>query len=97
MALPAVRKPQTPTTPAAPAGDYSPGRIRHETDGELAAVTGLIHDFPEYAKLPHDAIIDAAAGFRTEERYEELARLKEAGVPQDWRPGGDDEDAGGGV
>ena len=96
MTLPAVRKPQTLTTSAAPAG-YSPGRIRHESDGELAAVTGLIHDFPEYAKLPHDAIIDAAAGFRTEERYEELARLKEAGVPAGWTPSGDDEDAGGGV
>jgi hypothetical protein len=96
MALPAVRKPHALTTPAAPAG-YSPGRIRHETDGELAAVQALTHDFPEYAKLPHDAIVDAASAFRTEERYEELARLKEAGVPQDWRPGGDDEDAGGGV
>lgn len=85
MALPAVRKPQTLTTSAAPAG-YSPGRIRHETDGELAAVTSLVHDFPEYAKLPHDAIIDAAATFLTDAEREERRRLAEAGVPEGWRP-----------
>lgn len=95
MPLPAVRK--SPTLAAIPAaGDYAAGRIRHETDGELAAVQALTHDFPEYAKLPHDAIVDAAAGFLTDEQHEERAQLRAAGVPGGWRRP-DDEDAGGGV
>lgn len=88
--LPALRQSTIPT-PATPSPDYAPGRIRHQSDGELDAVLALTHDFPEYAKLPHDAIIDAAAGFRTDDRYEEIARLREAGVPADWRASGDEE------
>lgn len=69
---------------------YFPGRIRAESDGELAAVRALTRDFPGYNKLPHDAIVDAASTFRTEEAHEERARLREAGVPIDWRRDGDD-------
>jgi hypothetical protein len=64
---------------------YLPGRIRNESDAELAAVRGLVRDFPEYGRLPHDAIVDAASTYRTEERREELACLAAEGVPLDWR------------
>ena len=88
MTLPAVRR-NGALALATPPADYSPGRIRHESDGELDAVLALTHDFPEYAKLPHDAIVDAAACFRTDDEHEERARLREAGA-LDWRQPGDD-------
>lgn len=75
--------------PATPPDLYSPGAIRSSSDGELAAVGALVRDFPEMAKLPHDAIVDAAACYVPREREEELRSLYEAGVPLDWQPGDD--------
>ena len=85
MTLPAIRRQGVPALAPKPA-DYSPGRIRHESDGELAAVQALTADFPEYAKLPHDAVVDMAATFLTDEEHEERAQLRAAGVPGGWRP-----------
>lgn len=95
MTIPAVRKPN-PALPATPPADYAAGRIRHETDGELTAVQAYTHDFPELAKLPHDAIIDAASTFLTDAEREERAQLRAAGVPGGWRRP-DDGGEGGGV
>jgi hypothetical protein len=69
---------------------YAPGSIRVSTDAELAAVHGLIADFPEMSKLPHDAIVDAAASFVSDARDAERNLLREAGVPLDWRQDRDD-------
>lgn len=69
---------------------YAPGAIRSETDAERGAVAALIADFPEMSKLPHDAIVDAAASYVSDARDAERRQLHEAGVPLDWRQDRDD-------
>lgn len=94
MTLPAVRPCAAVIEHGAdadnPADLYAPGAIRSASDDELDTVRAYTRDFPEYEKLPHDAIVDAASHFVSTERYEERSRLLDAGVPLDWRMPGDD-------
>jgi hypothetical protein len=86
-----AKAPATPYRQPAPiptstdqSGDsYHPGRIRHESDREMSAILAYTAAFPELAKLPHDAIVDAAGTFRTDARREEREYLREIGA-LDW-------------